>query len=325
MNGLTILIEATCGGGFPSVPFPDIKASNLDYTTITVKIQDLTDERTGFTGIPTGAEVQFQLQAIIGYVDSSFVSFGAGSWIGYYGERSDWSDTQTVILSENAQTDSITENGVSIPSVPEFTVCFVDNSYDVPTTYSIDPFTGANITHLGHRVENKTIEVVIKNQPFTSAEIDGNPTRLFYVVRWKGHFADWTGYDKPGLSVVGFNADFDYYLENYGVEASTSDYTIVSYSLESFGYVPDDGQIDFQVKTQVGYTYGYYGDHSPLLPIGINLKIVEESEWSNIQTFSFAEKAVIPEFPSWMVLPFFVVTTIAVIVCRKRLDKQKKS
>ena len=52
------------------------------------------------------------------------------------------------------------------PSVPEFTVKLEDHSYDVLTTYSIDPYTGENVTHAGYHVENKTIEVTIKNQPF---------------------------------------------------------------------------------------------------------------------------------------------------------------
>jgi len=30
-------------------------------------------------------------------------------------------------------------NGITKPSVPEFTLVLVDSSYDVPTTYSTDP------------------------------------------------------------------------------------------------------------------------------------------------------------------------------------------
>jgi hypothetical protein len=85
-------------GGFPPRQFPDLKASGWDYTGITVKVKDLTDDATGLREIPTGIEVQFQVQAIIGYIDSQSVSFAAGGWIGYNGERSDWSDTQTVII-----------------------------------------------------------------------------------------------------------------------------------------------------------------------------------------------------------------------------------
>ena len=37
--------------------------------------------------------------------------------------------------------------GIPKPSVPEFTVALVDTSYDVPTTYSTDPYTGKQLTH----------------------------------------------------------------------------------------------------------------------------------------------------------------------------------
>jgi hypothetical protein len=44
------------------------------------------------------------------------------------------------------------------PSVPEFTVQLIDNSYDVPVTQTIDHYTGEIITHPSHHVENKSIE-----------------------------------------------------------------------------------------------------------------------------------------------------------------------
>lgn len=56
---------------------------------------------------------------------------------------------------------------VTKPSVPEFTIRLVDNSYDVPTTYSTDPYTGETITHPSHRVTNMSVELVIKNQPLS--------------------------------------------------------------------------------------------------------------------------------------------------------------
>lgn len=56
-------------------------------------------------------------------------------------------------------------SSITKPSVPEFTVKLVDSSYDVPTTYSIDPYTGQNVTHAGSHVESRTLDVKIKNQP----------------------------------------------------------------------------------------------------------------------------------------------------------------
>ncbi len=55
----------------------------------------------------------------------------------------------------------------STPSVPEFTVQIAAHPYDVPptTTTIIDPYTGKETvtTHAGYHVENKSIEVRIKN------------------------------------------------------------------------------------------------------------------------------------------------------------------
>jgi hypothetical protein len=140
----------------------------------------------------------------------------------------------------NAQT-------VAKPSVPDFTVNMVDRSYEVPLTYvtSTNPFTGEqeNSTQGGYHVENKTVDVIIHNQPFTPTNISGSNTQLFYVIRWKGHFENWSE------STVGSD-DFYYYLNNVGTNASDSGYTVKTYLLSSFGNVPSNGKIDFQVKAQ---------------------------------------------------------------------------
>jgi hypothetical protein len=69
------------------------------------------------------------------------------------------------------------------PSVPEFTVELLDTSLDVPTTYSTDPYTGDPVTHEGYHVARRTIEVRIKNQPFTDG--DGR-NKFYYNIRIKG-------------------------------------------------------------------------------------------------------------------------------------------
>jgi hypothetical protein len=60
-------------------------------------------------------------------------------------------------------------SGIPKPSVPEFTLRYIDLSYDVPPTYGIDQFTGKNvITQEGYHVDNQSIAFKIKNHPFTS-------------------------------------------------------------------------------------------------------------------------------------------------------------
>lgn len=49
------------------------------------------------------------------------------------------------------------------PSVPEFTAKYVDRSYTVPASTTIDPYTGQNVTNPSYYVENRTLEIAIKN------------------------------------------------------------------------------------------------------------------------------------------------------------------
>jgi len=54
------------------------------------------------------------------------------------------------------------------PAVPTFTIEEIYNPYDVPPTYTTDPYTGETIlTNSGYHVENKTTYIKIENQPFT--------------------------------------------------------------------------------------------------------------------------------------------------------------
>jgi hypothetical protein len=78
------------------------------------------------------------------------------------------------------------------PSIPDFTLKFVIDSYDVPPTYGIDQYTGETIiTEGGYHVDNKTIEITIKNQPYTYSYNDSSAW-IVYNVMVKGHFGeDW--------------------------------------------------------------------------------------------------------------------------------------
>jgi 5-hydroxyisourate hydrolase-like protein (transthyretin family) len=72
-------------------------------------------------------------------------------------------------------------NAASIPkpSVPEFTVSVTDHSYDVQTTTTTNTDFDGRITTTttpGYHMVNGSIELSIKNQPFTSYyDSDGYP------------------------------------------------------------------------------------------------------------------------------------------------------
>ncbi len=162
----------------------------------------------------------------------------------------------------------------AIPSVPEFTLAYVDHSYDVPITRwtTTDPYTGAQVSHSsgGEHVDNRTIDVTIKNQPF-SAYNDPNSNQtvnLYYNIRSKGHFETWSG-----------DSDLGSHSQT-GLQASTSTYTVVSFSLQYWS-IPQGGQLDFEVKAITGFTY--YNSQA----CGTQYQnTVGDSGWSDAQTIT---------------------------------------
>jgi hypothetical protein len=116
----------------------------------------------------------------------------------------------------------------SKPSVPEFTVKFVDRSYDVPSTKNTDPYTGKTTTQPGYHVEEKEIEISIKNQNY--------PIKLMYNIRTKGHFEEqWNEMFSVGGSMYPYQSD--------------SKYTIITTSPNNY---PDGARVDFQVEAMSG-------------------------------------------------------------------------
>ena len=179
------------------------------------------------------------------------------------------------------------------PSVPEFTVQLVDNSYDVPAIQTIDPYTGEKITHPSHHVENKTIEIKITNQR--------NDYTIYYSVNMKGHFEkNWT----------------TIYSTWHRMKQSDSQFTI-------FNFKPPvaSGQIDFQVEAAAGYWT--QGDVIvPGVPRG-DVFIGEKSGWSSTQTITIEDESpspspTVPEFPFLIAIPLLLSLLSAFVVLKYR-------
>ncbi len=168
------------------------------------------------------------------------------------------------------------------PSVPEFALKFADHSYEIPTTYSTDPYTGENVTHAGYHVQSITLEVTIKNQPFVPYDEGGWRIEFFYNIREKGHYSE----------------DFmELYRPSDGYPTqSNSEYTVVSLgTLGENGLslatnakmfdVPSGGQMDFQVEAMIGYVSRVYNPNATG-PFDIYPWVFtgETSGWSNTQT-----------------------------------------
>jgi hypothetical protein len=206
---------------------------------------------------------------------------------------------------------SIAATTIQKPSVPEFTLMLVAHPYDVPstTTTKIDQYTGEEtvITTPGYHIENKSIEVVIENQPFTPyTDEEDNEINLYYDVQIKGHFGD------DWKSVGSISAYPEGPQSNSQLD---SEHTIISIETDNY---PSEAVLDFRVQALIGY-YAPYGRNAVIFGFEF---FGQKSTWSDIQTFSFVESAVIPEFPSWIILPMGVLATLVVLVCRSRLTRQ---
>jgi hypothetical protein len=211
---------------------------------------------------------------------------------------------------------------ITKPSVPEFTVQIVAYPYDVPTTHSIDPYTGQDITHLGYHVENKSIEVTIKNQPFTPYNESGWNVDFYYDVRIKGHYVEnWTELYNPILYPELYTAGSQYTVFNYQEEYSDTEG--IHFDIGTF---PAGGQVDFQVEAMIGYVHRTVAFNSWYFT-------GEESGWSNTQTIttpanvspSPTSTPIIPEFQSIIIILTFLITVTLLwtILVRRKKSKGK--
>jgi hypothetical protein len=177
------------------------------------------------------------------------------------------------------------------PSVPEFTLKYVDNSYDVPPTYGIDQYTGKTvITHFGEHVDNRTIEFTIKNQPFASyVDASGNRISLYYNFRYKGPYgSDWAYY--PDTSHT-----YGYYTGLFpDTSASNSDYTVISIPLNSpdgLPRIPAGAKVEFQVQAIIGYVDM---ESTGMIAGGFCGFSGERSDWSRTQTITLSTSPASP-------------------------------
>ena len=221
----------------------------------------------------------------------------------------------SLMMVESASAQSIPK-----PSVPEFTLEYVEHPYDVPPTYGIDQYTGKTIvTQAGYHVENKSVEISIRNQE--NSVLYNNTVYGFYLdVRVKGHFGtDWKWIFSPDGS------------RNNRQGQADGQYTIFSYTIS-----PHYGsKLDFQVERSMGHLEKVWVPLHPLYPdygsYEEEVFKIDETSWSNIQTISIPDGSVsvstsptpnptptpsVPEFSWFMILPLFIFTLSITAIVR---------
>jgi hypothetical protein len=180
----------------------------------------------------------------------------------------------SILLMEASCADPIAPTSkpdIPTPSVPQFTLAYVDHSYDVPpqTTSSTDPYTGkvSTTTIPGYHVTSFAIDVTIKNQPYPPTINNGNTSTLKYFIQVKGHY----------------QTDDYYWIESENgikgatVATSNSDYTVVSLPTGNV----QAGAVDFRVAASLGYDYTYFYGLVPFKGWAS-----ADSDWSSVQTFT---------------------------------------
>lgn len=192
--------------------------------------------------------------------------------------------TSSLISVQAFVVDSITK-----PAVPEFSVRLVSHPYDVPpkTTTTVDQYTGkeTSYTQPGYRVENQSIEITIKNQPFTPYNLtahtgynhetgetytyDRNVTvNFYYNINVKGHYgSEW--------KAVGSSLSSVYEGPQSNVQLD-SEYSVISIKAEDY---PNDAVLDFRVQAAIGY-YTAWG--RSVIIMGYDF-YGQESDWSSIK------------------------------------------
>jgi hypothetical protein len=129
---------------------------------------------------------------------------------------------------------------VQKPSIPEFTIKLVAYPYDILPSASVDPYTGKTTTSPGQHIDNRSLEMTIKNQGVPPSTT-GEPYILGYSIRMKGHFEtdSWTE-----LYYWNNGTDFITFLPQ-----SENEFTLFSQQ-PAF---PPDSQVDFQVEAVLGH------------------------------------------------------------------------
>lgn len=207
--------------------------------------------------------------------------------------------TLLIVKPANAQ-------AVPKPSVPEFNVKLVDNSYNVPATYSIDQYTGEKIlVEPAHHVDNRTFELWIRNQPYTYS--NGSTFRVYYDVMTGGHFGGGVDLYYPSDWLQDEYSDERAPFISEGTPMqSNSGYTVVSLSAVNPPQTswnttyPPNAKVDFQVKAMIGHdsqAWGYAHIGS-LRSSGPAVAVAAESDWSSIQTIDLANGSVIVSTPN---------------------------
>lgn len=216
---------------------------------------------------------------------------------------------------------------IPIPSVPKFTLKFIDDSYESPPTYGVDPFTGKNVTTSdGYYVLNQSIVLSIENQPFTpNTDFENHTFNLYFIIQSKGHYAtNWSNITFINLGEYFPSSYSEYTLIVLGLSGNNGTYADAGY--KGFVgnapiYVEAGGEVDFRVQAFIAYytltpstpnPYSYPYNPSPYSTLFTG----ENSDWSSTQSITIPEVSTLvnptatPTVPELSWFPFLIIPAI---------------
>jgi len=205
------------------------------------------------------------------------------------------------------------------PPTPVFSVSTISRSYVVPTTYSTNPYTGANVTKLGYTVNTFNITFTVQNEPSVTC----------YELEYKGHFSSQWGdsvwispYNVTAFASSGSQSVITFWGNNAtGFLGQSPANEITLYYGGDWGInVPLGSKIDFRLQAVSGET--------PIrLLIGYEV-LGNVSSWSapvtatipETSTFvSSATASTVPELPTIIViLPLCLSLFFVAMILRHR-------
>ena len=191
------------------------------------------------------------------------------------------------------------------PAIPEFTLKYVDNSYNVA----------------GNFVQNKSIEVAIKNQPSVYV--------LCYNVKSKSYLSEnWTSYEyynnssylTPQLFIpnrlLAWNSTFTVLVLGFEGNNGSDTYNLM------LGKVNNGDMIDFQVQAYIGNWFpGKVVNATASIEFN-TLNIDSIGDWSPTQTVTIGQSSSVPEF-SWLaILPLLASMFVVALFLKHRQVKK---
>ena len=187
------------------------------------------------------------------------------------------------------------------PSVPEFTLRYIDLSYDVPPTYGTDPYTGKTIiTQDGYHVDNRSLQFTIKNQPFVPyTDSNGTHIGLYYNFRIKGAYGtewDYYPFAPNGWTTRRYGGIFwgNSTESPADLAQSNSEYTTITIQIPGVYRVPAEAQLEVQAQALIGHM-----EPTDYMMAGhVYVFTGESSDWSNTQSITISESQTQTPSPS---------------------------